>query len=378
MELEFDKEINAILRKAGRTAGTAAARSPHVDADTIAAFAENAMPQRARPPLIEHFAACDACRETLAQTIILSREADATAASTVVGAPTEIVVPFVPWYRKLFSTPGLALAMGALVIAFTGLIGYLAIQDRRGSSTEVSQITEPDTVRGGPYDSGETAAAATNASSNSTTANTSAFSASNAAPAANSNAASTVTGTLAARRPEDELRTASSNDSGTALDGVASQPTEPSALAGAKPVSPPPPPVTTDATKTEADEKKMAEMRDKDAEMARDREADDRGVRRDAPAAAAKSGPARSGPFQMKSNQSNQAYDMSVTRVVGGKTFNNRNGAWYDSAYRNQSTKDIRRGTDEFKKLDGGLRSIANNLGGVVVVVWNGKAYRIQ
>jgi len=63
---------------------------------------------------------------------------------------------------------------------------------------------------------------------------------------------------------------------------------------------------------------------------------------------------------------------------VGGRSFNNRDGAWYDTGYHGQSTINIGRGTEEFKKLDGGLRSIANNLGGVVVVVWKGKAYRIQ
>jgi hypothetical protein len=39
MELEFDKEINAILRKAGKQPAALAVASPHVDADIIAAFA---------------------------------------------------------------------------------------------------------------------------------------------------------------------------------------------------------------------------------------------------------------------------------------------------------------------------------------------------
>jgi hypothetical protein len=37
----------------------------------------------------------------------------------------------------------------------------------------------------------------------------------------------------------------------------------------------------------------------------------------------------------------------------------------------------VRRGSHEFKKLDSGLRSIANELYGTVVIVWKGKAYRI-
>ncbi len=69
---------------------------------------------------------------------------------------------------------------------------------------------------------------------------------------------------------------------------------------------------------------------------------------------------------------------MPVTRVVGGRSFNNRNGVWYDTAYHGQATSNFRRGTEEYKKLDGGLRNIANTLGGTVVIVWKQKAYRIQ
>ena len=117
----------------------------------------------------------------------------------------------------------------------------------------------------------------------------------------------------------------------------------------------------------------------KNKQLSTGRTADESRTRRDAPAPAAKTGPARSGPVQMQSNQVNtNVGEMAVTRIVGGKTFNNRDRAWYDSAYKGQATINVRRGTDEFKKLDSGLRSIANNLGGVVVVVWKDKAYRIQ
>ena len=46
MELEFDKEIDALLRKAkrGLPAVTGAAVDRHLDADELAAFAENALP----------------------------------------------------------------------------------------------------------------------------------------------------------------------------------------------------------------------------------------------------------------------------------------------------------------------------------------------
>ena len=51
---------------------------------------------------------------------------------------------------------------------------------------------------------------------------------------------------------------------------------------------------------------------------------------------------------------------------------------WVDSEYRGQATTNISRGTNEYKKLDSGLRGIVENLGGTVVIVWKEKAYRIQ
>jgi hypothetical protein len=65
-------------------------------------------------------------------------------------------------------------------------------------------------------------------------------------------------------------------------------------------------------------------------------------------------------------------------REVNGKSFSRVGSVWYDAAYQGQQTKDVRRGTNEYKKLDSGLRSIADTLGGTVVVVWRDGAYRIQ
>ncbi|MDH3529515.1 MAG: hypothetical protein OEQ28_08110, partial [Acidobacteriota bacterium] len=67
-----------------------------------------------------------------------------------------------------------------------------------------------------------------------------------------------------------------------------------------------------------------------------------------------------------------------VSRTISGKTFTRRNGTWFDSAYKNQATKTIRRGTTEFQALDAGVRSIADQLSGTVVVVWKAKALKIQ
>jgi len=75
----------------------------------------------------------------------------------------------------------------------------------------------------------------------------------------------------------------------------------------------------------------------------------------------------------------NDAQENSIeTTTVSGKTFKRTNNAWYDSAYKGQPTINITRGTKEYKKLDSGLRGIAENLGGTVIVVWKERAYRIR
>jgi hypothetical protein len=65
-------------------------------------------------------------------------------------------------------------------------------------------------------------------------------------------------------------------------------------------------------------------------------------------------------------------------KAVGGRTFERKQGVWYDTKYQGRPTINVRRGSAEFARLDGGLRSIANSLSGTIVVVWGAKAYRIQ
>lgn len=68
----------------------------------------------------------------------------------------------------------------------------------------------------------------------------------------------------------------------------------------------------------------------------------------------------------------------SDRKQVSGKTFVFKQGAWYDTVYNGQGTINVRRRTESYKKLDSGLRGIAESIIGTVVTVWNGKAYRID
>src|SRR5437868_11517008 len=102
MELEFDKEINAILRKARDS--NAVSTESHIDADSIAAFAENALPERAKLAFTQHFADCERCRKVLSRSILMNAEAG-TAVASAVAAPVADVAA--PWYQKLLKIPNL-------------------------------------------------------------------------------------------------------------------------------------------------------------------------------------------------------------------------------------------------------------------------------
>lgn len=377
MELEFDKEIDTILRKARDPAGVSvtAANAGHLDADTVAAFAENAVPPKAKLLYMEHFADCDRCRKLLSHAILTNSEAVAAAVSPVVAPIGETTIP---WYEGLFKTQNLALAMGALVLSFGAILGYLVLQNPDDAGSNVSQVADPERSKGGPYYSGDASANAANSNAANSTANAAsmpmakspAMPSSNMAPATSSNTMA-GTGSAPGVRPPEKERA-------FALDGVT--------VENPKPVAAAPPPLATEQPPTDRDEKKAVDDKLKDdGKAATLSKTENRMDREAVPPSAKKSGPNRaSGPRQSNQNQtetSNQtgASGMaSSTKTVGGKTFDRRDGAWYDTAYHGQSTINVRRGADEFKKLDGGLRNIANTLGGTVVVVWKEKAYRIQ
>lgn len=378
MELEFDKEMDAILRRSGPDAlrGVLVGDKPpekHLDADAIAAFVENAIPVPMRRLYMEHFADCDRCRKLLSSSILMNDSA-ATAA-----APAAVIIAAaesIPCYQRLFRTPTLAIAMGALVLTFSGVLGYMVLQNRQ--DTSVAMAPAEKEIQRGPYASEPSAGVANAANTVSNTAAniapTPAATGMASMPETESKPLGRATGPADSEdRPSEVVAGKPEADKGITVDGLGIA-REPPKLSKAVP---PPAPVVTQSAPggVRADE----ERKEKDDATALKKSAEDSRNRRDLPAAPAKSGPVRgAGPVQSQTNQIQNVGEMPVIRNVGGKTFDNRNGAWYDRAYRNHATANYRRGTAEYKKLDTGLRSIADNLGGTVVLMWKDKAYRIN
>jgi hypothetical protein len=269
----------------------------------------------------------------------------------------------------LFSAPSLAYTMGVLVLLFSGLLGYLLLQKTPPSGTgEISQVSDKETAASANYA----------APSISVTAN------SNAVPA---NPAVNATGTVANTTAQKPGLQPSPPAAGVAA-GEAPSKSDNAAVGGNAGAPPPPPP---DAAVTAADQPKPAIIDKTEEEKAKDRitaesqtlseQAKKRSANnlmKEMPAAAppAAAAPSREGDLTPKVDA--RRYDSSSVRRVSGRRFERKDGVWYDSAYRGQSTTGVRRGTEAYLRLDSGLRSIADALPGTVVAVWNGKAYRIQ
>ena len=388
MDHDFDKEIDTLLRKAHGESPVLVgdfASSGHLDADEISAFAENAMPENSRALYSAHLAECTRCRKILSNLLMMNAE-EAPAAAPALSAIT-IAERSMPWYRKLFLFPNLAYVMGSLVLVFSAFLGYTIIQRSGSDGASVSQISETEGTRGGPNAEVEqelSAPASANTMANIAAANSTASS-------ANANAAG-----AAPRALESGGAGPKAGENNFVLDGVDSS----SGIAAAPPAPPPSAGLAKPELKDarERDDLAKEKTQDKGApEPAQEAAKMDSAMTKQAPGSISQS-QAQSGPMNRNERQYNRQLENLETRraaaakksaardeespggrkVIAGKTFERKQGVWYDTTYSGHPTINVRRGTAEYNKLDGGLRSIANSLSGVAVIVWGAKAYRVQ
>lgn len=403
MEVDFDKQIDTILRDLAK--GKTLAESPpvsHLDADELSAFAENALPPKARLRAMEHLADCQNCRKFLSTFALLSEEIESEVVQEA--AKTIAAIPEIPWYRKLFAFPAISYAMGAMALLLVGTIGFLVLQNSQDTANSVAK-NEPvaEKVKGpsGVSSDGEApssdvySANAANAASNTAIpAANIASSSANSATVSNSavSSANTVTDSepkptaapLPVGSPTPSAPTSADKSTGSADrdaskdDAIAAKGGEKESKSANEVASAP----ITEKQTMDDNLSQRAETTQNRAVQNQIMTPDGGETRRSVPSAPpmAKKVPARedinSGGEGARMNKSEPK--PSSTRTVAGKTFSNEKGIWTDSSYRGGSTINVKRGTDEYKKLDSGLRSTADYLGGTVIIVWKDKNYKIQ
>jgi hypothetical protein len=89
------------------------------------------------------------------------------------------------------------------------------------------------------------------------------------------------------------------------------------------------------------------------------------------------------GRNKSESDMARKKTDSDVeTRQVSGRRFRRQGNAWVDTAYEpSRATVNVARGSEQYRALvadEPGIRTIAQQLGGEVIIVWKGKAYRIH
>ena len=357
MEVDFDKEIDALLRNARNAGGSEAELRPdssHLFPDEIAAFAENALPDKARTLYIQHFAECERCRKILSN--VISMRAVEEPADVSAAAPVPSADEHEPWYRGLFRLPQLAAALGALVLVFSGLLAFMLIQradDQK--SSELSKIAEQEATGAVPVASEEQELTFNSANMAANATRTSANTAGNTVLTLNSNSATAAPALPGKNEASpDVLR---SEPAARAANDVAGEIEAAEKAAAAE-------------VKTRRDEARVAMA---PAAGAAPTSAAAQSNENSKPAIAAESDSAKNMSLAKRS-----AKPAVPEKRSGGKTFRQQNGVWFDTAYTGQQTLNYKRGTESYLRLDGTLRKTADAIGGTVVIIWNNRAYRIE
>ena len=407
-----DAEIDVLMR---RFAGNARsdAMPEHLDADELNAFAEGALPPAARMRYVSHLADCDNCRKLASQ---LAMSAGAVAKAEPIGSIKPEPISWSQRLAALFAPRTLRYAAFAVVlIAAAGVVFLVA---RRPNETSLVARNEQANQTSVLAEKQNEAAAQPSVSTGTLADSTRPAAVSS--PVQSSNL----------ERERDESKVAS-NTTPPKSPAETSVPTtsplsaekraEP-AMAKSPSYAPPPPgegqkavsgprqqqtgggisgPQKTDSSVDKYQARDQAQT----TVAARERQATDDSNRAamNQPAPSnrrvteeKRSGPSRNMDQIAATGRTNNEQRIEAlrkvspeaakakeetpeTRSVGGRKFQRQGNGWVDVKFKSSmSVRNVSRGSEEFGALDSGLRSIAQQLGGEITVVWKNKAYRIR
>lgn len=402
-----DKDMDVLM---GRYAKGAAKSTPveHPDADELNAFAEGALPPAARQRYLSHFADCDDCRKLVSQLAVTT------------GAGVEARIPASepvaePWWRKLgavFAIPTLRYAASAVVLL--AVVGIAFVVWRRPAEQRNAEMIAQNQPQANPVEavkpppSEETKALREEGSPRT---ETTAIPQPTVPPASDQNQPGLTT--LSPPPPPKPADAVAAKDAPPVVTGSARADDQPRSqsspsyapapsaetyreesrgreqIAGASPGGP---------RRSDSSDKYKTVDRARSGDFAKARDEDSSRAAANQPTSESKQddskrertesqvvtvSPKSVGALRAEARKSEGARNTSEeapeTRSAGGRKFKRQGNAWVDSKLKSSmSVRTVARGSEEFNKLDSGLRSIANQLKGEIVVVWKGKAYRIR
>jgi hypothetical protein len=383
-----NKEIDLLLRDLAKRHRSARADSlsagEHLDADELNSLAEGVLPEATRVLYTSHLADCDRCRKMVAQLMAASgglvQTRTGSAKAGVWSFLSEIFTPKV----LRFALPVLSLA----IIAGIGIMVMRQPSQREFVAQVNTQSSQAEAPQPMPNNSQEQSS------------QTSSDKYAVKEPVKESPSPAKTGETKKAERGLDAEQTKSTNetvvedkiketteqekaDKSAAKREVAQRPAETAAVVGgrADANTPKPQPETSKeragfATGRTAPSDNLAKTSERKLRDQAEEEYRRDAAKKEAPAPASATTVTRS---ETKNKDEDQA---AATRTVSGRRFRPSGKGWIDTAYESSmSLTNVARGSEQYRALIGdepGLRVVAEQLSGQVIVVWKGKAYRIR
>jgi hypothetical protein len=403
MKQESNNAIDLMLRKLGRSGsrlqqnagnGDAESGDAHLDADELSAYAENALPPTTRARYTEHLADCVRCRQIVSH---LSQASGLVVDEAPKAAPSSGLKAFL---ASLFSPNVLRYAVPALGLLVVASIGFLALRSTGRMELAQREVSVFDKAPA-PSTSGDAGATAPTAPS----VNFATRSQPNTVPAPE--VAKTAGAKVSEQdKPADEARRQENEQphekAATSTDQVAApapvgSPTEtvtvaaaakPSAVADQRQTTSEVAPnkvqaqtaQTGTAPSANANEEPSPRRPAKEVDVARLNAGS--ALKKGKRDSAAANEPARADDAEEKRERTLADKDQTETISVGGRRFRKSGSVWIDVAYNSsQGTTNVTRGSEQYRALiadEPGIRTIAEQLKGEVIVVWKGHVYRIR
>jgi hypothetical protein len=390
MELNFDKEMDALLRQAAQQEKPVQPEVPmHLDADELAAFSRNALPVKARTRAMEHLVDCGNCRTVLSNLVFFENQEEESAAPVPLVNKIVSQASWLDNVKAFFTLPALAYGMGGLILVFGGLLVFTIIR----SSQEGSSLAKIDNVTANkPFESKGVSSDNSIATVADSTVNANS-SANIANPAAAANSASSGVyapsqfggaANAASNAGPVDMRAAESDDEPATQPALKTEIEKEAAAAtrgGEREVSQPKQDYGRARNETQEQQLSRGDKdnyRSNNNIMSPDGSNNRKASPPPAPVASAGATLDRDAVRGGNDTEDKNAPSSPAKKKVKGREFHKDGAVWVDNDYRGQATVNIARESTEFKKLDDGLRKIAKELAGTVIVVWKNTAYRIQ
>ena len=391
MRQETNNEIDLLLRRLSQRQGGSVSDadshvdSDHLDADELNSYAENALPAPARIRYTEHLADCSQCRELVVQ---LSASVPVVAARETVTAPVPSGLR--RFLASFFSPMVLRYAVPALGLIVVAAIGFVVFRSNQAPQ-DVAQAVRPGAASPpaspvpsiDPHQSSGAFDSLTRTESQPPVANE---------PKVDGTA--DINAQINAQRaaPQSAATPSTSDTAKTDRAEVMKEP----AVANAAPPPTPKPAATVDEMTVEVQGQKPTEQTSSTptGHMAKQKAAD--AVReqekkveefRDAPRpgrgeAASPETAGAAARVRRRDELMSKDEDDGQTRSASGRQFRRQNGVWVDTAYNaGSAVVNVARNSEQYRSLvadEPGIKTIADQLRGPIIVVWKGRTYRIR